>query len=1013
MIGQWLQRHRRSVLVTTLLLAIGGVFAGLGLPVSLFPNIAFPRIVVSIDAGDRPVGQMILEVTQPLEQILRGVPEVQDLRSTSSRGSAEVSVNFAWGTDMVTALLQVQSAVNQVLPILPAGTTFTTKRLNPVVYPVLGLALTSDTVDAVGVRDYAYLQLRRELSTVAGIAHVDVLGGRQDEYEVEVDPARLLAFGMTANDVATALGASNVISSVGRLEDRYRLYLVLSSAPARNLADLRQTVLRSGTNGVVTLADVAQISRGTLPEWTTVTSGGGHAVLVNVYQQPGASTVALVKEVQARLAKIAVPAGIRVKPYYDQSELVVASEDSVRDAILIGMVCAAAVLFAFLRDWRITIVIALTMPVVLASTVLLLYLFGMSFNIMTLGGMAAAVGLVVDDGVVMLEHISRRLADARKDRSPRDTVMAATLEMTRPLLGSSLATTVIFLPLAFLGGVSGGFFKALALTMASALAISFLVAYFALPVVAEWLLADRPAAAHRQPVMDWMGRRYERLMTSFLDRPLWVLPILVALIAGGWFASTRVGTGFLPHTDEGGFVLDYVAPAGTSLTETDRLLRQVEAILDKTPEVDNFSRRTGLALGGSVTEANGGDFFVRLKTDRSRGIDAVMTSISDQVHQQVPGLEIETSQLIEDLIGDLTAVPQPIEVKIFSNDPGVLTNLPPKIAEAIGKVPGVVSVKDGIVVAGDAVELQIDAVRAAFEGLDAKGITAQIQDQIQGTVATRIPANQKIIGVRVSTPGDLHQRIGQLKSMTLMAPDGHAVPLGRVAQVQVATGQPQVTRENARPMVAVTARIEGRDLGSTVADVQKAIGKMKLPAGVTLEYGGLYEQQQKSSRDLALVFVAAVVLVGLLLLFLYERFAVVASILATSMLTLAGVFAGLWLTGTERNITAMMGMTMIIGMVTEIATFYFADLDLDGRPEPGQLIAAGVGRMRAILMSALIAILSLSPLALDLGSGAGMLKPLAIAIISGLVVAVPFVLLLMPALHALLTSRMATRGSTN
>jgi len=1008
-IGAWLQRHRRSVLVTTLLIAIGGAFAGLKLPVSLFPNIAFPRIVVSIDAGDRPVDRMILEVTQPLEQALRSVPAVQDLRSTSSRGSAEVSVNFAWGTDMVTALLQVQSAVNQVLPTLPTGTTFTTKRLNPVVYPVLGLALTSKTVDAVGVRDFAFLQLRRELATVAGIAHVDVIGGRQEEYEVKVDPARLRAFGLAANDVATALGASNIVSSVGRLEDRYRLYLVLSSAPSRSLADLRQTVLRSGTNGIVTLANVAEVTQGTMPEWTTVTSGGGDAVLLNVYQQPGASTVALVKDVQAKLAQVAVPVGIRIKPYYDQSELVLASETSVRDAVLIGMVCAAVVLFAFLRDWRITIVIALTMPVVLAATALMLYVFGMSFNIMTLGGMAAAVGLIVDDGVVMLEHISRKLADApgTSDSSPRQTVLAATLEMARPLLGSSLATTVIFLPLAFLSGVSGGFFKALALTMASALAVSFLVAFFALPMVAEWLLAGRRATPHRQPVMDWMGRRYERLMTPFLKRPIWVVPIVLALIAGGWFASTRVGTGFLPHTDEGGFVLDYVAPAGTSLTETDRLLREVEKILDNTPEVDNFSRRTGLALGGSVTEANAGDFFVRLKTDRSRGIDAVMASVSDQVHQQVPGLDIATSQLIEDLIGDLTAVPQPIEIKIFSNDPSVLTDLPPKIAATIGKVKGVVSVKDGIVVAGDAIDIQIDAVRAAFEGLDPKVITAQIQDQIQGTVATRIPASEKIIGVRVSTPGDLHQRIEQLKSITLLAPDGHFVPVGRVAQVRIATGQPQITRENARPMVAVTARIEGRDLGSTVADVQQAIGKMKLPASVKLEYGGLYQQQQQSSRDLAIVFAAAVLLVGLLLLVLYERFAVVASILATSLLTLAGVFAGLWLTGTERNITAMMGMTMIIGMVTEIATFYFADLDLEGRPEPGELIATGVGRMRAILMSALIAILSLSPLALNLGSGAGMLKPLAIAIISGLIVAVPLVLLLMPAIHALLIRRPA------
>lgn len=1012
MIGPWLRQHRRSLLLIAVLAAMGGAFAAFSLPVALFPNIQFPRIVISVDAGDRPVDRMILEVTQPLEQALRGVPDVQDIRSTSSRGSAEISVNFAWGTDMITALLQAESAVNKLLPKLPSETKFTARRLNPTVFPVLGLALTSKTRDLVSLRDFAYFQLRRELTTVAGIASVETLGGRQEEYHVQIDPARLRALGISVNDIVAALSASNVVTAVGRLEDHYRLYLVLSSAPLRGLEDIRRTILRSGGNGIVTLEDVAEVKRGTVPEWTTVTANGAEAVLVNVFQQPGANTVAIAQEVKARVAAFAVPADIQIKPYYDQSELVLASEKSVRDAIVIGAIFAAVVLFLFLWDWRVTLIIALMLPAVLAAAVLLLHVLNMSFNIMTLGGMAAAVGLIVDDGVVMLEHIMRRLKQGppseqgqEQDKEQRrNTVLDAAMEMARPLLGSSLATVIIFLPLAFLGGVTGGFFKALALTMASALFISFFVAFFAVPLMGEFLLARAKPKERKQRFMPWLGDRYEGLMGGFLKRPLWALPIIGLLGAAGYFAYTQVGSGFLPHTDEGGFILDYKAPSGTSLTETDRLLRQVEAIIAKVPEVDSYSRRTGLQLGGGLTEANSGDFFIHLTSKRRRGIDEIMSDVRQRVQNDVPGLQIETSQLIEDLIGDLTAVPQPIEVKIFSSDVSVLQSLPPKIAAEIATVSGVVEVKNGIVIAGDAIDIEIDRVKAALEGLDPKAITGQIQDQLGGNVASQIPATEKIIGVRIWIPQRLRERIPLLQKMLLQAPDGHYLPLQRVAQIKIAVGQPEITRENARQMVAVTARIEGRDLGSTVQDVKAALAKLQLPAGVQLEYGGLYKEQQKSAHDLLIVFVAAVMLVAVLLLFLYERFTVVVSILATTLLTLTGVFAGLWLTGTERNISAMMGMTMIVGMVTEIAIFYFAELDVTVRPRPQALIDAGVGRMRAILMSAIIAILALAPLALGFGAGSGMLKPLAIAIISGLIVAVPLVLLLMPALYASMNS---------
>ncbi|MCC6543596.1 MAG: efflux RND transporter permease subunit [Nitrospirae bacterium] len=1007
MIGPWLQRHTRSLLFLLVVLVVGGVFTSGSLPVALFPDIRFPRIVVSIDSGDRPVDRMVVEIVQPLEQALRSVPDVQGIRSTSSRGSADLSVNLAWGSDMTAALLQVESAVSRELSSLPAGTSFSARRMDPTVFPVLGLSLTSNDREPVSLRDFAYFQIRPLISSIPGIAGVEILGGNQAEYQVMADPARLRASGLTLKDVAMALSANNVVTAVGRIEDHYRLYLVLSDTSLKNLDDIRHTILKSGANGIVELGDVADVHSGYIPQWSRVTANGRDAVLMNVMQQPGDNTVAIVRSVRARLSDFSgqIPADISIKPYYDQSELVVSSAISVRDAILIGAALAALILFFFLRNLRITLIIAVVLPSVLAATVLLLHALNMSFNIMTLGGMAAAVGLIVDDGVVMVEYIMRRMSEGEKGEKPaHGPVLSAATEMLRPLSGSSLATVIVFLPLAFLGGVTGGFFKALAVTMASSLVISFFVAFLAIPLLGDIFLKSRDAERMETAgrMLRYMHRKYSLLMSGFLKRNRLVLPIIILLCAAGYISYSRVGSGFMPHMDEGGFILDYKAAPGTSLSETDRLLRQVEEIVTNTPEVDTYSRRTGLQLGGGLTEANEGDFFIHLKPFPRRDIETIMSEVRRRIETGVPGLRIETLQLMEDLIGDLTAVPQPIEIKIFSDDPSVLMKIAPQVAERIGRIPGVVEVFDGIKIVGDAIEIRIDRVRAALEGLDPDAVTGQISEQLGGDVASQVQSGEKMVGVRVWPPSNLRDRIQLIDELLLKSPGGHYLPLKRVASISIAEGQVQVDRENLKQMIAVTGRIEGRDLGSTMRDIKSSMSGMKLPVGSYIEYGGLYMEQQKSFRDLLMVFVSAVLLVGILLLFLYERFVVVLSILFTTLLSLSGSFLGLWLTGTELNISAMMGITMIVGIVTEIAIFYFAELDDITVNEPGLLITAGIMRMRPILMTSIIAILALMPLALKIGSGSAMQAPLAIAIISGLLLAVPLVLMVMPALYLLL-----------
>ncbi len=1014
-ITAWMQRHRRSLLFLALMLTIGGVASALWMPVALFPNVAFPRVQVTLDAGDRLADQMAIEVTTPVEEAIRRVRGVRDVRSTTSRGSADIAVTFDWGADMAGALQEVNAAAGQILPQLPAGTQLSTRRMDPTTFPVLAYSLRSHTQSPSAMHDLAEYQLRPLLSGISGVARVQVQGGEVAEFHADVDPGKLRALNLSLSDVAGAVSHAATIQAMGRVSDHYKLYLLLANNQPTTVEALRDIVVRAGPAGVVRLGDVAAVSLDHVPQWIRVNADGQNAVLLQVYQQPDGNSVQIANEVKQRLADYApqMPAGVQIANWYDQTQLVTGAAASVRDAILIGIVLAGLVLFVFLRNTRVILVALIVVPAVLAITVLLLSVLGMSFNIMTLGGMAAAVGLIIDDVIVMLEHIMRRLDQGEGEVHER--IAGAAWEFTRPLTGSSAATMVIFLPLAFLTGVTGAFFKALSLTMASALIISYLLTWIAVPLLAERFLDKRHLVEHPQGrFTKGMMERYQNLLRRWLQRPLLVLLLVAPLLLLGGVAYTQVGTGFMPKMDEGGFILDYLSRPGTSLEETDRLLRQVETIIRANPNVDTYSRRTGLQLGGGLTEANQGDFFVRLKNGSRPSTEEVMTQVRTDVEQKVPGLDIELSQLMEDLIGDLMAVPQPIEIQLYSDDPVQLHAAASKVAAAISKITGVVGVRNGINPAGDALTVQVDPARAALEGLDPTSVTDQVTAAIDGTVAAQLPAGGKVVGVRVRLPENAHQRLEQVAALPIRAADGHLLPLSRVATLREVQGQPEITRDNLKRMVAVIGLISGRSLGSTIVDVKKVLAQPGLlPKGMFVQLGGLYQQQQQAFRGLTIVMLAAIALVFTLLLFLYESFRVALVILAMPLLAIPAVFTGLWLTGIELNISAMMGMTMIVGIVTEVAIFYFSELEeaAAGSPLHEALHEAGQHRTRPILMSTLAAILTLLPLALALGQGSQMQQPLAVAIISGLLVQVPLVLLVMPVLYSLLRRRDAGKAT--
>ncbi|MHB0990880.1 MAG: efflux RND transporter permease subunit [Burkholderiales bacterium] len=1005
----WMQQHRRSILFLLVLLALAGGIASFKLPVTLFPNVDFPRVVVSLDAGDRPADMMVLAVTQPVEEAVRRVPGVREVRSTTSRGAADISISFDWGIDMGLATSQIGQAITQVLPSLPAGTQMLIRRMDPTVFPILAYSLTSGTETQSQLYDLARYQLRPLLLGVNGVARVEVIGGAQQECRVSVDPAKLNALGLTLDDIAKTLNAANVVTAVGRLQDHYKLYLAIADTRLQSLRQIEDTVIKTGAGAIVRLGDVATVSNNVKPLWTRVTADGREAVLFNIYQQPGSNSVQIARDVAAKLAvyRSQIPAGVKLANWYDQSVLVLDSAASVRDAILVGTGLAVLVLLLFLRNLKITLIAAVVVPTVLSATVVLLYGLGMSFNIMTLGGMAAAVGLIIDDAIVMIEHIVRRLRGAGGEHHGR--VMAAAAEFIRPLAGSSASTIIIFVPLAFLTGVTGAFFKALSLTMAAGLIISFLVTWLAVPLLADYFLTEKDAAQeeggrYTARLHGW----YDRLMRRWLARPVWILVLIVPLLGVGYLAFGKVGSGFMPAMDEGGFTLDYRSAPGTSLAETDRLLRQVETIIKTNPYVDTYSRRTGTQLGGGITETNEGDFFVRLKAGSRPPIDEVMGDIRGRIERLVPGLDIEMAQLMEDEIGDLTAVPQPIEIKLYGDNPEQLEATARRVQAAIDRVPNVVDTRDGINPAGDALVIHVDPVKAALEGMAAASITQAAQAYLAGTVATQIQSGPKLVGVRVWVPSAQRAIVSDVGAMLIRAPDGHLFPLRRVAIIYPVSGQPQIERENLKRMVAVTGRIAGRSMGAVMADIKRVMAKPDLlPQGVYFELGGMYEQQQIAFRGLIAVFAAATGLVFLLLLFMYESFRIALAILAMPLLAVAAVFTGLWVSGIELNISAMMGMTMIIGIVTEVAIFYFSEYRdvAEGLPFADALIAAGKNRMRPIAMTTFAAILTLLPLAFAIGQGSAMQQPLAVAIIAGLLVQLPLVLLVMPVLYSILLGK--------
>ncbi|MEK6407321.1 MAG: efflux RND transporter permease subunit [Acidobacteriota bacterium] len=1022
----------RAVVVLVGLLCAAGVYAALQLPVAIFPQTDFPRVVIIIDDGVVPAPQVLVSVTRPIEEAMNGIPGVVRIRSTTQRGGCDVNLFFDWSVDILESLQMVQERLAQMASSLPPGASIRrVERLTFAVFPVAGYSMISDGRDPASLRDLATYVVRPRLTRLPGIAAVAVAGGETREFHVTVDPIRLVARSVSLEQVVDAVNKANIIASPGLIEENHQLELALVSGQAKKPEELSPIVVAVVNNAPVTLADVATIGEGVAPNYTKVTADGHPAVLLNITRQPDANTVDVVDEVKAELAAIRsqLPRDVKVAPYYDQSLLVRASIKSVRDSILIGLLLSVAILYGFLRNAGTTFVAVLVIPVTILATFLAMWLAGLSFDLMTLGGVAAAIGLVIDDAIVVVENIYTHRA---RGESRHDAVQRAVSEITIPIIGSTVTPVVVFLPLTLLTGVTGVFFRSLALTMAVALLTSLVLALSFTPVLAERFIQPKPrrvededslsglelegdlAAEEREESRE-QGRllrgivvRYEWLLGKALDNRAAVIVVCAAVLAVSYLVYRNLGSEFLPEFDEGAFVLDYFTPPGTSLAETDRILKHVEEMLTDTPEVESYSRRTGLQLGLFITEPNTGDFLVKLRPDRKRTTEEVKDDLRKEIASKEPGLSrVELPGILGDLIGDLTSEPQPVEIKLFSEDAKALYQKAAEIEEVIKKVPGIVDTFNGVTISGPAITFKIDPQRAAQLGVNATDVANTVTTAMTGDATSVILQQDRLISVRVVLPKEARESLDALRALQIRSPAKNTLfRLEQVADVEYDKGQAEISRDGLRQTVGVTARLEGLDLGSAIGTIQAMLAKdVKLPPGMTLEYGGLYREQQASFREMTMALGLAIALVFITLLIEFRSFAHPAAIVTGAILALSGVLAALLITHTTLNVVSYMGMIMVVGIVAKNGILMLDAVEdhlTAGDTLREALLRSGRRRFRPVLMTSLAAMLGMMPLALALGEGAEMLQALAIAVIGGLMVALLLSLVVTPSVYAML-----------
>jgi CzcA family heavy metal efflux pump len=992
-------KHPISVILAIVL--IFGVFFYSKIQISLFPEITFPKIKVIADYGEQPVDKMMISVTRPLENAIKQIQDLSIIKSTTSRGTCEISAFLNWNADINVNMQMLESRINQIKNDLPPNVTFEIEKMNPSILPVMGYTLESNTKSPVELNLIANYVVKPYLSQIAGVSSIRVIGGKTKEFWIELNTQKMSTFGVTPELINTVLSSTNFINSNGLLADYKRMYLTITDAGLYNKSDIENVVVKNTGKRIISLKDVATIDIRERVEYTRINANGRQALLIAILKQPTTNLIDLNENINKRRTELnhILPKGVKMVPYYNQSDFVTDAIRSVNDSLWLGLFLAIIVAVLFLRSLKASSTILITIPVTLLLTVIALYSFGYTLNIMTLGAIAAAIGLIIDDAVVVVEQI-HRTHEEFPEKDSKELVHQAIRYLFPSMVGSSISTIVIFLPFMLMQGVAGAYFNVLTNTMIITLVCSFFVTWLGLPVIYLMLsgFKSKNKKAKKVPVKLTHQHKW---VSFFILRPILSLVFIVALISSIFYILPNMETGFLPEMDEGSIVLDYWSPPGTSLDETDKILKEVEKIIVKIPEFEAYSRRTGAQMGLFITEPNSGDYLIQLKKKRSRSTEEVIDDIRKRVEASQPALRIEFGQVIGDMIGDLMASVEPVEIKVFGDNQAKLKELAVEIASEVSKVEGTADVFDGITIAGPTIDVKPNEQKLAQYNLTPAAFQFQLETQLQGTVVGNILEKEQRTDIRMIYADSRNNDVGKMKQQSIFLPDGQLKPITNFADIQVKEGVAEITRENLQTVGIITARLNGRDLGSVMKDIQSRIqSNISLPQGYYITYGGAFAEQKKSFDELLMILITSSLLVFTLMLFLFRDLKAALIILFIAVLGTAGSLIGLFLTGTPLNVGSYTGLIMIVGIIGENAIFTFQQFmtNMQTGGVDDSLVYAISTRLRPKLMTALGAIIALMPLAIGAGTGAQMHQPLAIAVIGGFVIALPLLLIVFPTL---------------
>ena len=1008
--------QRRFIYLAVTLLSAAGLWAATQLPSAVYPELSFQKITIVAQGSSLSARQQVFAVTRPIEEAVSLVPGVTRVRSRSIRGASEIPITFAEGTDMPYTLQLVRTRVEEIRGDLPSGIEIEIERMTPTLFPILQYNVEGG--DPATLYDIARYQIKPIISRVPGVGRVDVQGSDVREIEVIADPSRLASAGLTYDDLATAIKQGIAVDAVGRVAADYKQYLVISAQEAHSAEDVANVVVK----GAMRVRDLATVLPGTEDHVRIVAGDGRPAALLNITRQTGGNTVAIADSVARVVETISksLPPGVRLKSVYDQSSLVTDAVHSVRDAMLIGFVLAVVILLLFLRHLRITAISATAIPLTLAITVLLMRMFGQTFNLMTLGAMAIAIGLVIDNAVVITENIVRH-GHLTADRTA--AIREAVQELIWPVTTSTITTVVVFLPLGLLEGVAGQFFAALSLTLTVSVLVSLVLALTIIPLMSEQFLTaadtEHDARNAQRGVFGGIGRaldalsgQYERALGRALRHPRLMIAAAIVLVALGGGAYVLMGTGFLPDMDEGAFILDYWSPGGTSLAETDRQLHVIEKILAETPEVTGTSRRLGAELGLFATQQNRGDISVKLKpvSERKRDIFQVIDEVRGKVAAAVPRFRVEFVEILTDVLDDASGNARPMEIKLFGPDLEALERYANTLSPKIAKVAGLDDFFGGIAEPAAEMEMKINGSEVSRLGLTPQQVSTEVSGALLGVSAGEIHLDDRSIGVRVRAPDSVRFNAQRLGALPVFSPQTRqAAPLATLAEFTRSDVRSEHLRENQQQMIEMTASVTDRPLSEVMGDVKSILDAQPAPDGIRVELGGRYASQQKAFGALLLVLALAAVSVTAVMVVQFRSFVEPLVVLLAAPLSFVGALALLLVTRTALNVSSLMGFILLVGLIVKngiiLLDFTKHRMQSGGVDlETGIREAARV-RLRPILMTTLCTLFGLLPLALGLGAGSEMQKPLALAVIGGLALSTPITLFVVPVLLVAIRGR--------